>query len=355
MVHGGIHYEGTGDNREYLDDMWIFNMKTQLWASFYPKYGKLPQLAYHTMCVSNYDTNLQFNSKVIAPPKLKEIVITVNTEENQVFSNRGEDGIVKKKKKKVVKLRRRASVLVSQKNTQLFCFGGKSSSSTEPVNDLYLMEVDGFGGNCTKIKTIGQKPTGRFGHGMWYMEKYDHSGDLIIYGGRNDYIYETFGRCDFRDIWLINTKYFCWTNIKIGKSLAGTRYFFSGYQCGTKVVIFGGLQKCNYAKGIAHVLETDEEEAEELIKMQREAQIQSDPLEVKQDHLVRKLRSQQTQGELSLKLKHEEVVKLEKKKQKENTEKLMKLRQEDMEKQSRFVSFLPLPNAFSMCDLPDVL
>jgi hypothetical protein len=58
MVHGGIHYEGTGDNREYLDDMWIFNMKTQLWASFYPKYGKLPQLAYHTMCVSNYDTNL---------------------------------------------------------------------------------------------------------------------------------------------------------------------------------------------------------------------------------------------------------------------------------------------------------
>jgi hypothetical protein len=50
---------------------------------------------------------------VIAPPKLKEIVITVNTEENQVFSNRGEDGIVKKKKKKVVKLRRRASVLVS--------------------------------------------------------------------------------------------------------------------------------------------------------------------------------------------------------------------------------------------------
>lgn len=118
IVHGGITTDH--DEIHYLDDMWVFNLKTRLWMSFYPKYGKLPKLAYHSMCVSNYDTNLQFNEKVVAPPKLKEVVISLDTEQsggnsylNMDLTNAEMALGKRKKRKKLIKLKKRASLLLS--------------------------------------------------------------------------------------------------------------------------------------------------------------------------------------------------------------------------------------------------
>ena len=214
MIHGGVTSAGFGNDIRYLQDMWIFNTKTNIWSIFYPKYGRLPCLAYHTMCVSNYDTNLKFNDKILASPKTVDVLVKIDTDSNYSPSKL-EDINGPKPNVPGLRMKKRASLLYSQKNSQIYCFGGKDEYN-EPRNDLYIIEVDNYGGNCTKIKTSGNKPSSRYGHGMWYMEKGSQCGDLIIYGGRNDYHSETFGKNDYRDVWMINTKYFCWINIKIG-------------------------------------------------------------------------------------------------------------------------------------------
>ena len=70
--------------------------------------------------------------------------------------------------------------------------------------------------------------------------------------------------------------------------MAGSRYFFSSYQCGSKIIIFGGLQSGLYAEGIAKVLETEQDEAQQLIKNQKKSTLQNIALKVKKDYIEKK-------------------------------------------------------------------
>jgi hypothetical protein len=99
--------------------------------------------------------------------------------------------------------------------------------------------------------------------------------------------------------------------------------------------IFGGMNSEEYAHGMVDILLTDEEKSKEIIKAQKDG-------EKSQENIQREILSKSSQGEeFDIAAFNHGMSDsfLEKKMIKENSR-----RSKDRE----FVSFLPLPNAFSM-------
>lgn len=76
-----------------------------------------------------------------------------------------------------------------------------------------------------KPHILGQAPHPRFSHHTTYLP---NKGYLVIYGGRNDEMYETSSQAVLSDINILNVRFMCWCKVAIPKNLrkynAGPRY-----------------------------------------------------------------------------------------------------------------------------------
>ena len=71
-------------------------------------------------------------------------------------------------------------------------------------------------------ETVGNPPCPRFGHTALFLRDKAY---YMIYGGRNDGLYETLGKSVLSDIYILKLKSMAWCRVKLGRYNPGPRYF----------------------------------------------------------------------------------------------------------------------------------
>ena len=94
----------------------------------------------------------------------------------------------------------------------LYIFGGRDKKG-EVTNGLYMVNTEVKKRyKFEKVDTIGHPPLPRYGHCMVYYPKKQY---LVIYGGRNDTLWENYGSCSMSAVVILNLKYLCWCSVRI--------------------------------------------------------------------------------------------------------------------------------------------
>ena len=80
---------------------------------------------------------------------------------------------------------------------------------------------------------------------------------LVIFGGRNDDLFEESGKTCFNDIWILIVEKMEWTQLDIKENIStpAPRYSHSAACIGKSLVIFGGLSDENYCTTQAFSIE----------------------------------------------------------------------------------------------------
>jgi hypothetical protein len=111
-----------------------------------------------------------------------------------------------------------------------------------------------------KVEAIGVPPLARYGHAMVYYYKRQ---SLIIYGGRNDELWENYGSCSMSSIFLLNLVYMCWCTVKL-VNYENPRYSMSYFLDDSKLYVVGGFNEDAFLPGNVAVLEVDEEKIPQI-------------------------------------------------------------------------------------------
>jgi hypothetical protein len=111
-----------------------------------------------------------------------------------------------------------------------------------------------------KVEAIGVPPLARYGHAMVYYQKRQY---LIIYGGRNDELWENYGSCSMSSIFLLNLVYMCWCPVNV-VNYENPRYSMSYFLDDSKLYVVGGINEDAFVPGNVAVLEVDEEKIPQI-------------------------------------------------------------------------------------------
>jgi hypothetical protein len=130
-----------------------------------------------------------------------------------------------------------------------------------PRNDLWYINTDTKKKYVIeKVEAIGVPPLARYGHAMVYYYKRQY---LIIYGGRNDELWENYGSCSMSSIFLLNLMYMCWCPVKV-VNYENPRYSMSYFLDDSKLYVVGGFNEETFLPGKVAVLEVDEEKIPQI-------------------------------------------------------------------------------------------
>ena len=116
----------------------------------------------------------------------------------------------------------------------IYIFGGKDGKG-RARNDLYIVKTE----NTKKYHfechvPIGKGPAARYGHAMIYFQP---KQSLVIYGGRNDALWEEYHTCCFSDIWMLNVTYLSWCKVQ-ADNFKTPRYCMSYFMDGILFILF---------------------------------------------------------------------------------------------------------------------
>lgn len=136
----------------------------------------------------------------------------------------------------------------------IYMFGGKDEFGNVH-SQLYHFNTNMRPWKMTEPEVLGKKPTGRYGHCMVYMKEKNY---ILIYGGRNNDLYESKGKTVVDDIFLLRLNYMVWCEVDCYMHQVEGRYLFSSAPCDSKIFIIGGMNDESYIGGKAITLETDE-------------------------------------------------------------------------------------------------
>lgn len=163
IVHGGI------DNIEAtFADLWILNLDQFKWIRCHMDQDDI-FLSHHTMCGV-------FNTQI-------EFVDILN------FKDFGD-----KKKEK--------NGPMSVYKEGIYIFGGKDQNG-KAKDTLYIINTESRKKySLEKVEPLGKPPKARYGHCMVYLALAAEKQNLVIYGGRNDTLWETRQECTLDDIYV---------------------------------------------------------------------------------------------------------------------------------------------------------
>jgi hypothetical protein len=88
----------------------------------------------------------------------------------------------------------------------IYVFGGKNKQG-EATNSFINIQLGHSYAKLEAFSTIGIPPKARYGHCAHFLRDHDY---YVIYGGRNDKIFNYTGRCTLDDIVVLNLKYLSW-------------------------------------------------------------------------------------------------------------------------------------------------
>ena len=124
-----------------------------------------------------------------------------------------------------------------------YVFGGRNEKG-DALSRLKLLRYDQGGMTWTYPATKGLQPPARYGHSMVY---YPEGGYLVIYGGRNDKLFQTQGSCCVNDINVLNLADLSWCTVStFGEMNAESRYAHAADIYKGHLLIFGGLHDFHF-------------------------------------------------------------------------------------------------------------
>ena len=141
------------------------------------------------------------------------------------------------------------------KKKGLYIFGGKSKEEGGITNKLWNLSLGEKYLEWTSIETKGKPPRPRYNHSMNFYEKENF---LIIHGGRNDLMSETFA---FDDTFVLDLEFFEWFHVQLFSQFDQFKVLSRcGHQSvvyGNKLIIFGGMNNNNYIGSSLFIINLD--------------------------------------------------------------------------------------------------
>ena len=218
MIHGGIN-----DNNEILNDVYLLNLNPLKWnvVSISP-YTPGPKLYGHA----------------------SSLVIPRDTVQNQRFTiYKYPDTDNKKINQSKIKER------------GLYIFGGKSKEDGGITNQLWILIMGQKPLEWVQPETKGKMPSPRYYHTMNYYEK---GNFLIIHGGRNDDVSESFA---LSDSFIFDLENFEWMKVQLYSQLDDFKVLTRCGHCAiiysNKLIIVGGMNSHNYLGSSLLILNLD--------------------------------------------------------------------------------------------------
>jgi len=102
-------------------------------------------------------------------------------------------------------------------------------------------------------QTKGTPPIARYNHTMLF---YEPRSLLIIYGGRNESLYEATKTICLNDIRILNLETMCWSQTTLhGDVPQSGRHHHAATSFGSKMLIFGGVELGKYANDEIKIIE----------------------------------------------------------------------------------------------------
>ena len=221
LIHGGITKE-----KEILNDTHILNFTPLKWTMASINYlTPGPKLFGHSSCTvipNAVVTNHKFN--IYKYP------------DSEALKNLINDSRVKEK--------------------GIYIFGGKNKENGGISNQLWILILGQKPLQWVQPLTDGKIPSPRYFHSMNYYEK---GGFVIIHGGRNDEMSDSFA---FNDTFILNLENFNWMEIELYNSELSNFNVFC--RCGhqsviysNKLIIIGGMNSNNYIGSSLFVVNLD--------------------------------------------------------------------------------------------------
>lgn len=144
----------------------------------------------------------------------------------------------------------------------IYIYGGKDRNG-QPMGGLRILDTQSKPWSVIQPPTKGLSPRPRFGHCCHYSPLQNY---LIIYGGRNDSIYELSGTCVITDVTILDLATFTWSPVtSLNSHPGGGRYFCASAIRNSQFFIVGGLNDHNFAGGSFECLDLDEDFTEKIL------------------------------------------------------------------------------------------
>lgn len=146
------------------------------------------------------------------------------------------------------------------KEEGVYIFGGLNGSG-ECYEGLTVLKIGQKPVSFIQPETAGTGPCGRFGHVSFH---YKDINMFVVFGGRNDALFESTNSCCLNDLWLLELENLIWIQAKIHGFPVSPRYSHAATLYRSEIVIFGGISEGELIGGNVQVLETNQTEAYRL-------------------------------------------------------------------------------------------
>ena len=140
-----------------------------------------------------------------------------------------------------------------------YLFGGLHQTA---LNDLWLLRVTDTTFYWQELHPAGVAPSPRFAHTTTHIGQM-----LVICGGRNDQAVNTANGA-FSDVVILRLEMLRWEHVNLAGSCPEGRWGHCAVGFGSKILIFGGLNYAAFLPATMYVLETEQLQAMELIKIE---------------------------------------------------------------------------------------
>jgi len=126
----------------------------------------------------------------------------------------------------------------------LYVFGGKDGQG-KVLNTIKIFNMDAKSPQWRYPTVKGVPPTPRYNHSTLF---YAPLGLLVVYGGKNDHLYGSTNNICLNDIRIFNLEHFAWASTSShGDTSRVGRCLHAVAAHGSKMLIFGGVEFCQYA------------------------------------------------------------------------------------------------------------
>lgn len=130
----------------------------------------------------------------------------------------------------------------------------------EACNDVHVLKVKKMSVRDDRPSLMWVKPDLA---GTPPESRYDHSACLCgkcvyIYGGRNDSLYGSKGKCELNSFGILNIESQRWDRVELLGAAPSGRWSHSMASVDTKLFIFGGMKLSKFCSSVLNILETDQ-------------------------------------------------------------------------------------------------
>ena len=224
VIHGGID-----DNNEILDSVYVLSLQQPMkWVKpSFPLFNKGPALYGHC-------------SSLVVPLQIK-------THFRFNIFKYPDNCLGKNYSTPIIKM------------VGVYIFGGMCQDDLVPTNDMWILMIGKKPFEWKKIDDVkGVKPTPRYFHSMNY---YEPGNFLIVHGGRNDTLNDSFA---LNDTYVFKLDRYEWMKIELYSQLSGfkvlCRCAHSAVVYTNKLIVFGGMNSLNYLGSALLIVNLDWEE-----------------------------------------------------------------------------------------------